>query len=168
MGLGAPIRTAQQRRKCTDFDQLTLHINNKICVNYGYRTKNYNKISDLWQFCVPLCSRCHKSRVSEGHLCWVLFSKVSWFRSAIEHANTRFQDLDTFYYSICTECSCLHSLGRAYSASGSEANHMAFLWQGHICVCCFLYAGILVCVIQNFLVNMVNSWYHCTYRSMDI
>ena len=46
-----------------DFDDL-LYCNpractlglNEICVKYGYRTKNYNKMSGLWQFCVLLCS----------------------------------------------------------------------------------------------------------------
>ena len=48
-----------------------------------------------------------KSSVSEGHLCWVLFSKVSWLRNTIGYANARFRDLGTFYYSNPTECSCL-------------------------------------------------------------
>ena len=44
MGLGAP----DQQRKCTNFDWLGLHTNNKIvCMNHGYRAKNYNKISGL-------------------------------------------------------------------------------------------------------------------------
>ena len=30
-----------------------------------------------------------KSSVCEGHLCQVLFSKVSWLRSTIEYVNTR-------------------------------------------------------------------------------
>ena len=61
-----------------------------------------------------------KSRVSQGHLCWVLFSNVSWFRSAIEYANKRFKGLSTFYFTVSTVCSCLHSLGGAFWVSGSD------------------------------------------------
>ena len=92
-------------------------------MNYDCRTKNYNKLSDQWQFCVLPPLDVTKSRVSVGHLCWILFSKVSWFKSAIECANNRFHDLSTFYYTISIACSYLHSLGGAYSASGSETNH---------------------------------------------
>ena len=64
-----------------------------------------------------------KSRISQDHLCWVLFSNVSWFRSATEHANKRFKGLSTFYFTISTACSCSHSLGGAFWASGRETNH---------------------------------------------
>ena len=65
-----------------------------------------------------------KSRISRGHLCWVPFSNVSWLRNAIEYANKRFKGLSTFYFTISTAYSCLHSLGGAFWASGRETNHI--------------------------------------------
>ena len=45
----------------------------------------------------------------------------------MECTNKRIQELGTFYYTISAAlaCSCshVHSLGGAYSASGSETNH---------------------------------------------
>ena len=78
-----------------------------------------------------------KSSVSEGHLCWVLFSKE--FLGSEVPQSTPTQGFRTWALPTTPfECSCLHSLGGAYSASGNETNHMAFLWRRHICglFCC--------------------------------
>ena len=46
--------SAYQVQKWTYFQKVKLHIDNKIVITYGYRTKNYNRISDLCQFSVLL------------------------------------------------------------------------------------------------------------------
>ena len=84
------------------------------------------------------------------------FSKVSWLRSAIEYANTRFQDMGTFYYYISTKCSCLHFVGRAYSASGNETNHTA-LFQAFQVLCRFCHAAAFIMLSDEFLIDRMNN-----------
>ena len=62
-----------QNGKFIHFNQLELHMNNKVASKYSCRTKNYNKISDLSQF---VSNFALDASVFEGHILLEKFSHL--------------------------------------------------------------------------------------------